>query len=167
MAKKIGKYQLEEIIGEGSFGRWLNVHDCRVRRAVDETTRAEVAIKEIEKEKIKQVDLVSALTKEISLLQMANHPNIVKLIEVLASKSKIYVVLEYVQGSDLYDKISKVVKPVGQCEKIAEPLAKEIFLQIINGLEHCNGLKIVHRDLKPENILVTTEGVVKISGSFG
>jgi len=139
----------------------------RVRRAIDETTRTEVAIKEIEKGKITQIDLVDSLTKEISLLQMANHPNIVKLIEVLASKSKIYVVLEYVQGSDLYEKISKFsnMNCLGQCERIPEEMAKDIFMQIINGLEHCNGLKIVHRDLKPENILVTTEGLVKISGN--
>lgn len=55
---------------------------------------------------------------------------------------------------------------VGQCERIPEPLAKDYFIQIINGLEHCNDLKIVHRDLKPENILVTGDGVIKISGEF-
>jgi len=79
---------------------------CRVRRAIHETSKEEVAIKEIDKEKIKQVDLAEHLKKEISLLRMINHPNIVKLIEVLASKSKIYVVLEYIKGGDLYDKIS-------------------------------------------------------------
>jgi len=77
----------------------------RVRRAIHEVTKNEVAIKEIEKEKIKQVDLADSLKKEISLLRMVDHPNIVKLIEVLASKSKIYVVLEYIRGGDLFDKI--------------------------------------------------------------
>lgn len=76
-----------------------------MRRAIDEDTKIEVAIKEIEKEKIKQVDLADSLKKEISLLRMVDHPNIVKLIEVLASKSKIYVVLEYIRGGDLFDKI--------------------------------------------------------------
>ena len=139
---------------------------CRVRRAVDEDTKIEVAIKEIEKEKIKQVDLTESLKKEISLMRMVDHPNIVKLIEVLASKSKIYVVLEYIRGGDLYDKIRNLKITIGLCEKIQEPEAKSYFSQIISGLEHCIERNIVHRDLKPENILLTPEGIIKISGNL-
>lgn len=53
---------------------------------------------------------------------------------------------------------------LGQFEKLPEAVAKNYFIQILNGLQHCNELNIVHRDLKPENILVTTSNVVKISG---
>ena len=61
----------------------------------------------IEKEKIKREDLIESLKKEISILMMIDHPNIVKLIEVLASKTKIYLVLEYIEGGELWNKISK------------------------------------------------------------
>ena len=81
----------------------------RVRREIEETTHITVAIKELDKEKIKQIDLFEYLKKEISLLRMVNHENIVKLIEVLASKSKIYVVLECIQGGDLYEKIRRSI----------------------------------------------------------
>ena len=60
----------------------------------------------IEKEKIKREDLIESLKKEISILMMIDHPNIVKLIEVLASKTKIYLVLEYIEGGELWNKIS-------------------------------------------------------------
>ena len=63
-------------------------------------------VKLIEKEKIKREDLIESLKKEISILMMIDHPNIVKLIEVLASKTKIYLVLEYIEGGELWNKIS-------------------------------------------------------------
>ena len=63
----------------------------------------------IEKEKIKREDLIESLKKEISILMMIDHPNIVKLIEVLASKTKIYLVIEYISGGELFNLISFLI----------------------------------------------------------
>lgn len=68
-------------------------------------TKENVAIKVIDKGRIKKDDLIENLKKEVGILMVVDHPNIVKLREVLSSKSKIYLVLEYVSGGELHDLI--------------------------------------------------------------
>lgn len=71
------------------------------------TTSKEVfAMKILDKDTIKKEDLISNLKKEISIMMLISHPNVVKLIEVLASKTKIYIVLEYIKGGELWHLIS-------------------------------------------------------------
>ncbi len=91
---------------------------------------------------------------------MIKHPNIVKLKEVLASKSKIYLVLELIKGGDLFEVIKE------SKDGLEESIARKYFQQIIRGVEYCHRRGISHRDLKPENILMNEEGVIKIS-DFG
>jgi len=78
---------------------------------------------------------------------------------VLASNSKIYLVLELIKGGDLFD----VIK---DHNGLQEDLSRKYFQQIIRGVEFCHARGISHRDLKPENILLNEEGVIKIS-DFG
>ena len=66
-----------------------------------------ITVQIIEKEKIKREDLLHHLKKEVQFLMMIDHPNITKLIEVLASKTKIYLVLEYISRGELWDFVSK------------------------------------------------------------
>ena len=65
-----------------------------------------MAIKILDKEKIKQEELGEHITKEVALMKMIKHPNVVRLIEVLASNSKIFIVLELIKSGDLFKKIS-------------------------------------------------------------
>eukprot|EP00357_Protocruzia_adherens_P018202 CAMPEP_0114973778 /NCGR_PEP_ID=MMETSP0216-20121206/1150_1 /TAXON_ID=223996 /ORGANISM="Protocruzia adherens, Strain Boccale" /LENGTH=405 /DNA_ID=CAMNT_0002334321 /DNA_START=106 /DNA_END=1323 /DNA_ORIENTATION=+ len=103
--------------------------------------------------------MTEPLKKEITLMKLLSHPNVVELIEVLASRSKIYVVLELIKGGDLFDFI--------QAEgALSEERARKYFHQMFSALEYCHGEHIVHRDLKPENILIDENGNVKIS-DFG
>ena len=99
MKKKVGDYEIGEILGEGSFGI--------VKKAVHSKTKETVAIKIIDKEKVKKDSMIENLKKEVSILMVVDHPNIVNLKEVLASKTKIYLVLEYVPGGELWQLISK------------------------------------------------------------
>ena len=89
---------------------------------------------------------------------------------MLASNSKIYLVLELIKGGDLFDVISGTIllywMPLIEQEGLDESKARRIFLQIIRGVEYCHQRGISHRDLKPENILMDEHGVVKIS-DFG
>lgn len=64
-------------------------------------------MKIIDKDKVQRDDSIESLKKEISILMMADHDNIVKLVEVLASRTKIYLVLEYIKGGELWDVISE------------------------------------------------------------
>ena len=87
-----------------------------------------------------------------------NHPNIVKLHEVLATKTKIYFVLEFVKGGELFAKVSK--------GRFSEDLARKYFQQLISAVGYCHSRGVFHRDLKPENLLLDENGNLKVS-DFG
>jgi len=151
MAKKVGVYEMGKILGEGSFGT--------VRLASNSKTKETVALKIMEKEKVKREDLLHHLKTEIQFLMLIDHPNVVKLIEVLASRSKIYLVLEFISGGELWE----LIRDKG---KLDEDHSRRIFRQIIRALDYCKNKNVCHRDLKPENILLDEKGNVKIS-DFG
>ncbi|KAH7513581.1 hypothetical protein JRO89_XSUnG0175700 [Xanthoceras sorbifolium] len=99
------------------------------------------------------------IKREIATLKLLKHPNIVRLHEVLASKSKIYMVLEYVTGGELFDRIASK-------GKLSEAHARKLFQQLIDGVSYCHNKGVFHRDLKLENVLVDSKGSIKIS-DFG
>ena len=98
------------------------------------------------------------------LLKMIDHPNVVKMVEVLANNTKIFIVLELVNGGDLFDKIREQWKngDVGLSEKAS----RAYFKQLLSAVNYCHELGVCHRDLKPENILVDLEDNLKISGKI-
>ena len=90
LRKRVGDYELGETLGEGTWGK--------VRRAVNVKTSQEFAIKCLEKQQIEQQNMGKQLKREIAIMRMIKDPRIVQFYEVLASKSKIYLVLELVTG---------------------------------------------------------------------
>ncbi|KAL2939979.1 CBL-interacting serine/threonine-protein kinase 25 [Bienertia sinuspersici] len=140
-----GKYELGKLLGEGNFGK--------VYKSKNLTTQETVAIKMINKEEVKKQGMIEQVKKEISAMHVVNkHPNIVELKEVMATKSNIYLVLEYVGGGDLYTKI------INQ-GKFDENLARRFFQQIITAVDFCHSRGVCHRDLKLENILLDSNGL--------
>ena len=101
----------------------------------------------------------SRLTREIAILRRLRHPNLVVLRDVLASKDKVYVVMEFVAGGELFDRVA-AEGPLPERE------ARRLFQQLADALAHCHSAGVFHRDLKPENVLLTREGDVKLS-DFG
>ncbi|KAH9766569.1 CBL-interacting serine/threonine-protein kinase 1 [Citrus sinensis] len=99
------------------------------------------------------------IKREIATLKLLKHPNVVRLHEVLASKSKIYMVLEYVTGGELFDKIASK-------GRLQEAEGRKLFQQLIDGVSYCHNKGVFHRDLKLENILLDSKGNIKIS-DFG
>ncbi|KAF5451808.1 hypothetical protein F2P56_026877 [Juglans regia] len=99
------------------------------------------------------------LKREISTMKLIKHPNVVKLFEVMASKSKIYIVLEFVGGGELFDQIAKH-------RRLKKDEASRYFQQLINAVDYCHSRGVYHRDLKPENLLLDSYGVLKVS-DFG
>ena len=91
------------------------------------------------------------MKKEIVTLKMVRHPYVVQLKEVLASRAKIFIVLELIQGGELFDRIV-------QKGKFDETLSRFYFRQLIEGVKHCHSIGIAHRDLKPENLLLDEHG---------
>lgn len=148
---RVGKYELGRVLGEGNF--------AKVKFARHAETGHSVAIKILDKEKIFKDQLVEQIKREISTMKLVKHPNVVQLHEVMASKSKIYFVLEYVTGGELFNKIASK-------GRLKEDEARKYFQQLINAVDYCHSKGVYHRDLKPENLLLDNNGNLKIS-DFG
>jgi len=151
MPKKVGKYELFKTLGEGTFGK--------VKYAINTETNEAVAIKVLDKEKIQKQNMGAQIKKEISIMKMVRHGNVVQLREVLASRTKIFIVLELVTGGELFDKI------VAE-GRLNEEQARFYFRQLVEGVEYCHSRGVCHRDLKPENLLLDEKGDLKVS-DFG
>jgi len=149
--KQVGKYEIGRTLGEGTFGK--------VKHAVNVETKEAVAIKVLDKERIQKQSMGSQIKKEISIMKQLEHPNVVKLKEVLASRTKIFIVLELVTGGELFDRIVK-------SGRLEEGPARSYFRQLVSGVAYCHSQGVAHRDLKPENLLLDADGVLKIS-DFG
>jgi serine/threonine protein kinase len=149
--KQVGKYEIGRTLGEGTFGK--------VKHAVHVSSRVEVAIKVLDKERIQKQSMGSQIKKEISIMKQLSHENVVKLKEVLASRTKIFIVLELVTGGELFDLIV-------QRGRLDEAASRIYFRQLVSGVAYCHSQGVAHRDLKPENLLLDSEGTLKIS-DFG
>ncbi|CAH8389332.1 unnamed protein product [Eruca vesicaria subsp. sativa] len=144
------KYDLGKLLGQGSF--------AKVYLARNINTCENVAIKVIDKEKIVKSGLAAHIKREISILRRVRHPYIVHLHEVMATKTKIYIVMEFVRGGDLFEKVSK--------GRLREGVARRYFQQLISSVSFCHSRGVYHRDLKLENLLLDDEGNLKVS-DFG
>ncbi|KAK4265166.1 hypothetical protein QN277_026252 [Acacia crassicarpa] len=149
--RKIGKYEVGRTVGEGTF--------AKVKYARNTETGESVAIKIMSKSTILEHRMVEQIKREISIMKIVRHPNIVRLHEVLASQTKIFIILEFVMGGELYDKIV-------QRGKLSENESRRYFQQLIDAVAHCHSKGVYHRDLKPENLLLDAFGNLKVS-DFG
>lgn len=148
---RLGKYEVGRTLGEGNFGK--------VKYARNLETGQSFAIKILEKHRILDLNITDQIKREIGTLKLLRHPNVVRLHEVLASKSKIYMVLEYVDGGELFD----IIASKG---KLSEAQGRKLFQQLIDGVSYCHSKGVFHRDLKLENVLLDAKGNVKIT-DFG
>lgn len=145
-----GKYELGRMLGHGTF--------AKVYHARNVHTGHSVAMKVVGKEKVIKVGMMDQIKREISVMKMVKHPNIVELHEVLASKTKIYFAMELVRGGELFGKISK--------GRLREDVARNYFQQLISAIDFCHSRGVYHRDLKPENLLLDEDGHLKVT-DFG
>ncbi|OEL34024.1 CBL-interacting serine/threonine-protein kinase 21, partial [Dichanthelium oligosanthes] len=150
--ERVGKYRLGRTVGDGAF--------AKVKLAVDVETGATVAVKVIDKAAVLRNNLMYQVKREIRAMRLLNHPNTVKIHEVIATKTKICLVMEYVSGGQLSDKLS-------QLKRLDEREAKKYFYQLIDAVDYCHRRGVCHRDLKqPENLLLDNQGNLKVS-DFG
>ncbi|CAD8073148.1 unnamed protein product [Paramecium sonneborni] len=133
---------MSQSIGKGAFGK--------VYRGLHRPTQQRVAIKILEKSRIEQPEDFIRIQREIHILRKLRHPNIVQLYEILESESKIYLIMEFVSGGELFQHIVKN-------NKLSEQDAAPFFSQIIEAIEYLHSLKVAHRDLKPENLLLEND----------
>ena len=126
-----------------------------MRLGVHKLTQEKVAIKILEKLKIKDVTDVERVAREIHILKLIRHPNVIQLYEIIETPKFLYLIMEYASGGELFDYIVKK-------KRCTEEEACCFFQQIIAGVSHIHALNIVHRDLKPENLLLDHHNQIKI-----
>ncbi|CDW60495.1 calcium:calmodulin dependent protein kinase [Trichuris trichiura] len=148
---KLIHYILGETLGVGTFGK--------VKVGVHEVTHHKVAVKILNRQKIKRLDVVGKIRREIQNLRLFCHPHIIRLYQVISTPSDIFMIMEYVSGGELFDYIVKR-------GRLQEHEARHFFQQIISGVDYCHRHMVVHRDLKPENLLLDARNNVKIA-DFG
>ncbi|GAV90950.1 Pkinase domain-containing protein/NAF domain-containing protein [Cephalotus follicularis] len=146
----LGRYDVGKLLGHGTFAKVYHARNVK--------TGDSVAIKVIDKEKILKGGLIAHIKREISILRRVRHPNIVQLFEVMATKAKIFFVMEFVRGGELFNKVAK--------GRLKEEVARKYFQQLISAVGFCHARGVYHRDLKPENLLLDENGDLKVS-DFG
>ncbi|XP_050212107.1 CBL-interacting protein kinase 2-like [Mercurialis annua] len=144
------RYDFGRLLGQGNFAKVYYARSLKNGESV--------AIKVIDKEKILKVGLIDQIKREITVMKMVKHPNVLQLYEVMASKAKIYFVIEYAKGGELFKKVAR--------GKLREDVARNYFQQLISAVDFCHSRGVYHRDLKPENLLLDDNGVLKVS-DFG
>ena len=144
---QIGDYIIKKTLGKGTFSK--------VKLGIHKATNEKVAIKILEKSKIKEKDDLQRIIREMQILNELNHPNIVKVYEICESEEYFFIIMEYCSGGELFNYIVKN-------HRLTEEESSFFFYQIINCLEYIHSKKIAHRDLKPENLLLDENNIIKI-----
>ncbi|CCK70701.1 protein kinase GIN4 KNAG_0F00290 [Huiozyma naganishii CBS 8797] len=160
---QIGSWKMGETLGLGSTGK--------VQLAYNKTTGNQAAIKVISKTIFQDSNVTSmvdnttpdalpyGIEREIVIMKLLNHANVLRLYDVWETNSNLYMVLEYAEKGELFNLLVER-GPLPENEAI------RFFRQIIIGISYCHALGIVHRDLKPENLLLDTKYNIKIA-DFG
>uniref|UniRef100_A0A8C8R8Z5 Serine/threonine-protein kinase MARK2 n=1 Tax=Pelusios castaneus TaxID=367368 RepID=A0A8C8R8Z5_9SAUR len=146
----IGNYRLLKTIGKGNF--------AKVKLARHVLTGKEVAVKIIDKTQLNSSSL-QKLFREVRIMKVLNHPNIVKLFEVIETEKTLYLVMEYASGGEVFDYLVAH-------GRMKEKEARAKFRQIVSAVQYCHQKFIVHRDLKAENLLLDADMNIKIA-DFG
>lgn len=138
----IGDYVTTKTLGTGAFGT--------VKLATKKNSEKLFAIKSISKQSILRSHMGAQVKKEISIMKGLDHPNIVRVFEVLMSTQYLYIVMDFAPGGELYGKITRT-------GRLLDKECRRYVRQLCSALEYCHGKNVCHRDIKPENILLDEE----------
>ncbi|EFB12944.1 hypothetical protein PANDA_007247, partial [Ailuropoda melanoleuca] len=147
------QFELLKVLGQGSYGKVF-----LVRKTKGSDAGQLYAMKVLKKATLKVRDRVRS-KMERDILAEVNHPFIVKLHYAFQTEGKLYLILDFLRGGDLFSRLSKEVM-------FTEEDVKFYLAELALALDHLHGLGIIYRDLKPENILLDEEGHIKIT-DFG
>ena len=147
----LNDFEVGKPLGQGKFGR--------VYLAREKQTKFVVALKAMSKSQLKKAQFEHQLRREIEIQSHLRHPNILRMYGYFYDNAKVYLILEFCVGGELYKKL--------QIEKkFDEKRSARMILQLANALNYCHSKKIIHRDVKPENLLLGKNGEVKLA-DFG
>jgi calcium-dependent protein kinase len=145
-------YVFTKVIGEGYFSKVKEAYKMK-----DGDNQRKYAIKVIHKRRVDK-SLKDDFLNELSILETIDHPNIIRFLETYEDENNYYLVMEYLGGGDIFQRIDRK-------KEINEQIIAYILYKVISAINYCHSIGIVHRDIKPENILfsdLTDEAEVKI-----
>jgi serine/threonine protein kinase/Tol biopolymer transport system component len=146
VGKRLGVYEIEELIGKGGMGEVYKAQDARLERRV--------AIKILQPQLMTDVEHLKRFRREAKAASALNHPNIATIHDVGEAEGLHYLVMEFVTGQTLAEKLKKGPLEVQEVLKIG--------IQATEALEAAHKNGIVHRDIKPANLMITPEGRLKV-----
>ncbi|XP_033208339.1 aurora kinase B-like isoform X1 [Belonocnema kinseyi] len=146
-------FQVGAPLGRGKFGR--------VFLAREKSTHYMVALKTLYKIELVKGKVEKQALREIEIQSHLSHPNILQLLTYFHDDKKIYLVLEYAAGGELYKELKR--QPG---ERFNEHLSAKYIYQVADALNYCHKMNVIHRDIKPENLLLTFKGDIKLA-DFG
>ncbi|XP_017296502.1 serine/threonine-protein kinase NIM1 isoform X2 [Kryptolebias marmoratus] len=150
IGRRVGFYKVRGEIGYGTFSR--------VKLAFHALTKDKVALKILDRTRL-DAQAHRLLSREISSMEALQHPNVIRLYEVVETPSRLFLVLEHAGRGDLHNRICSE-------GKLSDNTSKITFAQILSAFKYMHNMNIIHRDLKAENVLFTSSGCVKVA-DFG
>jgi serine/threonine-protein kinase len=144
--KRLGRYEIRSLIGEGGMGAVYLAEDTRLRR--------KVAIKVLPADLINNRERLRRFEQEAQAASALNHPNIITIYEIGESENASFIAAEYIEGETLRNRLNG--------EQMTIKSVLEVAVQIASALQAAHGAGIIHRDIKPENVMIRPDGLVKI-----
>lgn len=144
--RRIGDYEILEVLGSGGMGKVF-----KVRNVISDRIEA---MKILLPDLAGQQDLADRFQREIKLLASLNHPNIAALQTALTLNNQLVMVMEYVEGVTLGQRLERGPIPVSDAVNYTD--------QVLGALSYAHGRNVIHRDIKPSNMMLTPGGVVKL-----
>ena len=148
---KLEDYEIKQIVGTGSFGR--------VKLIKHKTSGRYFALKILTKADVVKLKQVDHILSEVTILNILDHPFLVRMGGIAQNERYLYIVMEYVPGGELFTYLRAV-------QNLKNDDAMFYAAQITLMFEHLHSMNVVYRDLKPENLLIDTQGYLKLT-DFG
>ncbi|KAH7914812.1 Pkinase-domain-containing protein, partial [Hygrophoropsis aurantiaca] len=158
--KMIGLWKVGRTIGKGSSGRVrIARHSKSGKYAAVKIVSKNIVMNSINKLADSAEHMLLSIEREIVIMKLIDHPNIMRLYDVWETSNELYLILEYVEGGELFDYL---------CDKGRLPTSEALgyFQQIISAIDYCHRFNVAHRDLKPENLLMDENKNIKVA-DFG
>jgi serine/threonine protein kinase len=150
----LGKYELGSLLGRGTFAKVYLARPVAGGEAV--------AVKVLDKAEVMgTAGMAPRVLREVTAMRRLRHPNVLHLHEVLATRAKIYLVMELARGGDLLSRLAALPR-----RRLPEHAARRVFVQLVAALSYCHARGVAHRDVKPQNVLLDGDGNLKVS-DFG
>jgi len=146
VTKRLGDYEILDVLGSGGMGRVYKVRNV----ITDRVEAMKVLLPDLQGHE----EVAARFLREIKVLAALKHPNIAALLTALTIENQLVMIMEYVEGQSLSSRLNQGAIPAGEALKYVD--------QVLDALSYAHKQHVIHRDIKPANMMLTPEGTVKL-----